>query len=245
MINMLLDVTKPVTPVPFHSWKVPMPNIITLNPAAVENLLDGVMPNFSIVSASDRGYRISPQRSRKPNTRDVIPAGFIIPDDLPPLDYTALAARLEDNGDLIIYPVDTPRKPFQPSAKITSFHGEIAPALPKVRKPRVVRPAPAETKPQSFLITKAELDAVPVTVEPEPQPVNISEDIEATVQRWAATPRQTEPQPTLHFAQVETDRTLSGRREREKTITVPVSFDRRRNMGTRPVSVLIKRRRYQ
>lgn len=220
-----------------------MNNFVKLNKAAVENLLDGNLPPFAVVSRNGDGLRISPYKIRRGHAQPVIDGKFFIPEDIN-TPKRPFAARLEDNGDIVVYPAKGSMKPFIPSAKI--MKGTIG--QPVVETP----PAPVHEevveqieKLPTMLIKACEL----ATPEPKPIARPTVQDTESAMEQrlreeWVAPTRKTRGADVVDFALSHAPRTLLGRRETGRTITVPISFDARRGLGSRAVEVLVKRRRF-
>lgn len=218
-----------------------MQHYLTLNPAAVENLLDGALPPFATVQKIEDGWCVCPLKAQRENAVAIIDAS--IPIDSEAIEELSgnLAVRLDDSGNIIIYRTSQARKAFQPSARITK--GDREASAPK--KPRIVRQRSprGDEKPQGFLIRGEEVRAKPAPSSPIRVPVR-QESEDAMAQRLEdAWKRPSTPPNTLHFVQTEVE-PLGVRRHIEKVIEVPVSFDRRRGLGMRNVEVVIKRRRF-
>ena len=225
-----------------------MPDYIVLNTAAINNLLDGHIPRYAVVSANPNGFRISPFKIQRGNALPVTKNGFEIPEDLDesPQGGQNYAVRIDDADHIIVYEVNGTRSNMMPSAKIVNRE---AIKIPSYTPETIKRTTPANDidivveKPKSFLIRGADLDAR------RPEPIstpeaNTDDELDTMATRllngWT---KPSEPSHTLHFAVEEENFTQGRKREIDKIIRVPVSFDKRRGMGTRAVEVRIKRRR--
>jgi hypothetical protein len=224
-----------------------MMNFVKLNKAAVANLLDGNVPPFAVVSQDGSGFRISPYKIRRGHAQPVVDGRFPIPESFISSTKQALAVRLDDKGDLIVYPTKTERKSSLPSAKIMKgvLREPTVEETPVKTIPEIVD-EPAPEKLPSMLIRATEI-AAPAQPTPPKPPVETPEAAleQRLMQEWVEPSRERTRPEAVNFALSPAPRTLLGmRRETGRTISVPISFDPRRGMGQRAVEVVVKRRRY-
>jgi hypothetical protein len=226
-----------------------MMNFVKLNKAAVTNLLDGALPPFAVVSPDGAGFRISPYKIKRGTALPVVDGRFPIPESFISGTKQALAVRLDDKGDLIVYPTSAERKSSLPSAKI--MKGQIKEIV--VEETPAIDPEPtveATVEPTIEKLPSMLIKASEVAIEPLPAPKPIVESSDAALeaklmQDWKAPVRPRPRSDIANFALTPEPRTLLGmRRETGRTISVPISFNSRREMGQRAVEVVVKRRRH-
>ena len=211
-----------------------MMNFVKLNKAAVTNLLDGSLPPFAVVSPDGAGFRISPYKIRRGHALPIVDGRFPLPESFISGTKQALAVRLDDKGDLIVYPTSTERKSSLPSAKImkgpireTTVEETPAPETIETTVEPVIEKLP------TMLIKASE-----VAIEPRPAPKAIVESSDAALeaklmQDWKAPVRPKPRSDIANFAITPEPRTLLGmRRETGRTISVPISFNSRREMDS-------------
>lgn len=234
-------------------------NYVSLNKAAVNNLLAGKIPPYAVVRTTARGVEISPYKIRRGDAQPVVDGLFPI-DDLPENCKVAirekrpLAVCLDDHDNIVLYPARGPLKSSQPSAKVLKKAPPTpVPENPSASKiPRVDRTEPViqetEIKRERFLIKAEELSVDSQIVVPKkPQHANMETLEDRLMADWlfarAQKSKHRAPVEIANFTEAPAPVAMGQRRAFQKTIAVPVSFDRRRNMGTRTVEVMIKRRR--
>jgi len=222
---------------------------IVLNRAAIDNLLDGSLPPFATITDTDDGVCINPLKIRRGEAVDVSNGFFPVPSDIKHrFSSKKLAVRMDEKGRLIVYQVAHPLKTYQPTAKISGTAPKPTPAPLALAPVQDSEPEPAA--PQSFIIRAAEvtpaIEAPRVESKP-PVEDNLDAMEQRLRQRWhdESSKQVTGPveRPVLHFSAPTPALGVGEKRMVEKTIAVPVSFDRRRGLGTRAVEVMIKRRR--
>jgi hypothetical protein len=221
-----------------------MMNFVKLNKAAVTNLLDGALPPFAVVSPDGAGFRISPYKIKRGQALPVVDGRFPLPESFISGTKQALAVRLDDKGDLIVYPTSIERKSSLPSAKIMKG------AIRETTVEETPAPEPETVEPTIEKLPSMLIRASEIAIDPKPTPkpvVEQSDDaLEARLmQGWNAPARPKPRSDIANFALTPEPRTLLGmRREIGRTISVPISFNSRREMGQRAVEVVVKRRRH-
>lgn len=195
---------------------------IALNDVLIStyNQVNDKTPDFVRLEVSDDNHVLIYPDDDASHGGEPINDGLIALADNLRLPSRYFTATLRDDGSICLSPCTKKPKKFTPSALLLT-------------KPPKQRNAPTP-----------QIDDIPSeTMEEMAERLEKAWFSPATPQATAPSPRPTNLQPILPTAKIVSEKPMGNKRMLNRTIAVPVSFDKRKQLGERRVEVVVRRRR--